>query len=123
MGLAFGGNGTLYAGDTFGGNSIGAISMSGAVQTFVTGINANMLVYQSSMGQTVTVAGLTPLAGGTASNYTLTQPTLTATITPDPVAARIVNTPTKIYDGRTNATLDGASYQLSGFGTAPRALP
>jgi len=50
------------------------------------------------------------------SNYSLpASATGTGTITPAPLTGMLVGNPTKVYDGTTSATLDGANYTLSGF--------
>jgi hypothetical protein len=70
--------------------------------------------------KTVTIAGLT-LAGASAGNYLLTQPTRTANITKKPITVTAV-TDSKPYDGGTNSigvpTLSGAT-PLAPGDTAP----
>jgi trimeric autotransporter adhesin len=54
-------------------------------------------------GKTVTISGLS-LSGASASNYTLTQPTATANITPRPILGSFT-ADNKVYDGNTSATV------------------
>jgi hypothetical protein len=56
------------------------------------------------------------ITGPQAANYTLTSPgALSANITPRPLTATIIGTPTKAYDGTTVAILTPADYALGGF--------
>ncbi|OWK41894.1 hypothetical protein FRUB_03972 [Fimbriiglobus ruber] len=64
-------------------------------------------------GITVTVAGLT-LGGAQAEDYTLTQPTTTASITPRPVTVAGVIAANKVYDGTTGAALNTAAAMAVG---------
>ncbi len=65
---------------------------------------------------TVTPASAYTISGIDASNYNLTQPAgLSATITPAPLSAAIIGTPSKTYDGGTAALLGSANYSLTGF--------
>ncbi len=57
-------------------------------------------------GKTVTVSGLA-LAGRDAANYTLTQPTTTANITPAGLTVTSITANNKVYDSTTAATLTG----------------
>src|SRR5437879_4855637 len=57
---------------------------------------------------TVTVSGLT-IGGAQAGDYTLTQPTTTANITPATLTVTGVTANNKVYDGTTKATLNTAS--------------
>ena len=54
------------------------------------------------VGKTVQISGLT-LGGGDSGNYSLTQPTTTATITKRPLAVTAINN-SKVYDGNTNSS-------------------
>ncbi|GLQ45809.1 hypothetical protein GCM10007862_08600 [Dyella lipolytica] len=72
---------------------------------------------QSNVGNNLAVAasGFT-IGGASASNYTLAQPSgLTANITPAPLTAAIIGTPTKVYDGTTSALIVPSDYTLTGF--------
>jgi len=56
------------------------------------------------------------LSGGQAGDYVIAGFTpLSANITPAPLAAAIINDPTKTYDGTASATLDLGNFQLTGF--------
>ncbi len=62
-------------------------------------------------------ANVTASSGTNLNNY-VTDPTVTGsvgTITPKPLAAVLVGTTTKIYDGNTAAVLNAANFQVSGF--------
>jgi gliding motility-associated-like protein len=65
------------------------------------------------LGKTVTTSGFA-LEGNDAVNYTLTQPTLTADITPAPLTISGVTANNKTYDGTTVATLNTGSASLVG---------
>jgi hypothetical protein len=69
---------------------------------------------------TVAVAGLT-VAGSQAADYTITQPTTTANITPATVRVSGVTAKSKVYDGTTAATLNTANASLAGV-IAPDAV-
>ncbi|OWK36435.1 YDG domain-containing protein [Fimbriiglobus ruber] len=89
----------VFTGDTVGVNSAGAI-----------GTFANKDV---GIGLTVTTAGFT-LTGAQASDYTLTQPTTTASITPFTLTVSGVTANNKVYDSTTAATLNTAAAALVG---------
>ncbi|AIF46698.1 hypothetical protein HY57_05185 [Dyella japonica A8] len=86
-----------------------------AIGTYATANAGNSIVVNSPTSLAnvtiVTAAGLPVYgykAGGTAS-------AAIGTITPAPLTASIVNDPTKVYDGTTNATLRANDYSFSGF--------
>ena len=82
-----------------------ALAAAGATGTFATtdvGVNIP-----------VAVSGLT-LAGGPAGNYTLTQPTAAARITPRGLTVSGVAAAAKVYDGTTAAAVDAAGAVLVG---------
>src|SRR5262249_38129126 len=54
------------------------------------------------------------LSGPNAGNYTVTQPTATATITPAPLTVTGITANNKPYDGTTNATLNTGGATLNG---------
>jgi|CXWL01.1.fsa_nt_gi hypothetical protein len=81
------------------------LNVAGASGTF-----ANKTV---GNGKTVTAAGLAT-GGGDAGNYTLTQPTTTADITPAGLTVTGVTANDKAYDSTTAATLATGSAALSG---------
>ena len=62
-------------------------------------------------GKLVTVSGLT-LLGADAAQYTLTQPTTNADITPASLTVTGITASDKVYDGTTSATLDTNSAAL-----------
>ena len=63
-------------------------------------------------GKTVSVGGLT-LTGSASSNYTLTQPTLSANITPFLLVITASGV-TKTYDATTNATVTLSDNKIAG---------
>ncbi len=66
-------------------------------------------------GIAVTASGFT-LSGAAASNYRMAQPAgLTADITPKALAAAIISTPTKIYNGDAGGIIDSTGFSLTGF--------
>ena len=65
------------------------------------------------VGKTVTVSGLA-LSGPDAGNYTLTQPSLSANVTPLTVNITGVSINNKVYDGGLTATITGAPFGLTG---------
>ena len=81
------------------------LSTSGATGTFASPDVAN--------GITVTVAGMS-ISGAQAGDYTLTQPTPTANITPASLWVCDVTANNKVYDGTTTATLNTGSATLMG---------
>ena len=89
---------TVFSGDTV------TLNTGAALAAFA---NKNV-----GTNKVVTVSGLT-LAGASVGNYTLTQPTTTAIITPCNlvITAKGVN---KIYDGTTNATVTLADNRITG---------
>ncbi len=65
---------------------------------------------------TLTAGNFTPVGSTLAGDYTLpTTATGAGTITPKSLTATIIGTPTKVYDGTTNATLTSASYSIAGL--------
>ena len=89
----------VYSGDTV------TLLTSGSTGTFVSKDVAN--------GITVTVTGLT-ISGAQAGDYTLTEPTPTADITPATLTVTGVTADNKVYDSTTTATLDTGSASLVG---------
>ncbi|HLA35980.1 MAG TPA: YDG domain-containing protein, partial [Rhodocyclaceae bacterium] len=59
------------------------------------------------IGKTVTIAGFS-LSGADAGNYSIVQPTATATIAPADLSIGGVGADNKVYDATTTATLNGA---------------
>ena len=81
------------------------LSSSGATGTFASKDVANGIV--------VTVAGLT-ISGAKAGDYTLTQPTTTADITPDGLTVSGITAANKVYNANTAATITTAGATISG---------
>ncbi|HEX4152333.1 MAG TPA: YDG domain-containing protein, partial [Steroidobacteraceae bacterium] len=113
------------------GTAIATLSSSGASLHGILGSDSVNLSNSGATGSfasvdvgnalSVTASGFA-LAGGKASDYTLSQPTgLTADITPAPITAVITGNPTKAYDGSNSATLTAADYTLSGFAAGQSA--
>jgi nitrous oxidase accessory protein NosD len=67
----------------------------------------------AGVNKTVTITGVT-LAGPDAGNYTVTQPTATATISQAPLTVTGITANNKQYDGTTAATLNTAGATLVG---------
>src|SRR5207253_5603682 len=66
-------------------------------------------------GKTVTIAGLT-ISGTDSGNYTLTQPTTTADITPRTLTVSGVTANNKIYDGKTGGAPCRERAAMAGVG-------
>ena len=96
----------LYAGDTV------TLTSTGATGQFSTTNVGN--------GLAVSTSGFT-IGGASASNYIISQPGLTANITPAPLTVTITGNPTKTYDGTDAAQLSAADYTISGFVTGQGA--
>ena len=64
-------------------------------------------------GITVTVAGLT-ISGAQAGDYTLTQPTTTANITPAALTVSGITAANKVYNASTAATLNTSERDAGG---------
>src|SRR5205085_128631 len=67
----------------------------------------------AGVAKPVTVSGLT-IGGAAAANYTLTQPTTTADITPATLTVTGITANDKPYDGTTAATLNTGAATLAG---------
>jgi len=87
------------------GTDVLSLVSTGATGTFV---NKNV-----GTGKSVSTSGFT-LGGTDASNYTLTQPTLTANITAASLTVSGVTANNKVYDRTTEATLNTGGASLSG---------
>ncbi|MBB6243195.1 YDG domain-containing protein [Rhodanobacter sp. MP1X3] len=109
------------------GTTTAALDVSGATLSgLVTGDTTVTLADGSAAGSfsqsdvgnalTVTTSGFN-LAGTGTGNYTLSQPVLTANITPKmlTIALDSANAPTKIYDGTDAANLTTGNFDVSGF--------
>jgi filamentous hemagglutinin family protein len=112
----------IYDGTTTAGLDVSGATLSGLVagDTTVTLADGSAAgnFSQSDVGNAlaVTTAGFN-LAGTGTGNYTLSQPVLTANITPKmlTIALDSVNAPTKIYDGTDAANLTTVNFDVSGF--------
>ena len=104
--------GALANDKTYDSTTAATVNFSGAslsgVQSGLTNVSLNTSGYTATFSQsnvgaglTVTVSGLA-LSGADASDYTLTQPTLTATISARPITITAAAN-SKIYDGTTSA--------------------
>jgi filamentous hemagglutinin family protein len=103
-------NGTTSA--TLSGGSLSGIIGSDSVTLTQTGTFASQ-----NVGTGISVTAADTLGGAASGNYAIvSQPTgLSANITPAPLTATIIGTPTKVYDGNATATLTSANYSLSGL--------
>ncbi len=117
-------SGALASGKTYDGTNAAAIDNSHAGLAGVLGSDVVVLssptsgTFASSNAGiwTVTPGSAYSVAGTDAGNYNLTQPSgFSATITPAPLTAAIIGTPTKTYDAGTAALLSAGNYSLAGF--------
>ena len=98
--------------DTRGATLVGAPSGSGVVLN-TTGATGAFATAAAGVDKDVQVSGLT-LEGPTASNFTLTQPTVKATITTPVLTVGGVAAASKVYDRTTTATVNLADARLEG---------
>jgi hypothetical protein len=92
----------VYDGTTSASLNLTGASLNGVVNNDSISLNASGVVAMfadsnAGNGKTVTISGLT-LAGTAAGNYTLTQPTASANITPAPATVTL-NRSVQLYDG------------------------
>ena len=80
-----------------------------------TGATGTFLDKNVGTGKTVTVAGLTLANTAGSTNYSLTQPTATASITPKTLTVSGITANSKIYDGTNSATLNVGAAVLQGI--------
>ena len=87
---------------------------AGNVRLSATGASGSFASASASANMTVNTAGFT-ISGSASGNYSLTQPTLTATITPKGLAVtgNLSVPSSKVYNGATAATVLGAAALLS----------
>lgn len=101
-------NNKVFDGNTTATVNYGAASLVGVIApdvvTLVTPGTATFDTKNVGVAKTVTVSGLT-LGGAAAGNYTLTQPTLSADITPKEIFYPNVVIASKVFDGTTAATI------------------
>ena len=69
---------------------------------------------ETGYAQSVNVTGLT-ISGARATDYTLKQPTTTASVTPAPLTVSGITASDKVYDGTTTATLNLAAAAIVGL--------
>jgi len=86
---------------------------SDQVDLNVVGSSGSFADPHAGTAKPVTVSGLS-LVGPNASNYTLTQPTTTATINPLPLNVTGITANNKSFDNSTNATLNTSQAALQG---------
>ncbi|MGZ8248022.1 MAG: YDG domain-containing protein [Methylomagnum sp.] len=109
----------VYDGTTaaaLGANNLSLLGVKGDDDVLVTAAGAGFDTKNVGTDKTVTVTGLS-LSGADAGNYALqfaTDSSDVGTITPASLTPGLTGTVTKVYDGATAATLDGASLALSG---------
>src|SRR4029077_7218403 len=101
---------TLNTGST----ALAGTVYSGDVVNLVTGSATGAFASKDVANNiTVTVSGLT-LGGAQAGDYTLTQPTTAANITPAPLTVTGITASDKVYDSTTSGTLNTGSAALAG---------
>jgi trimeric autotransporter adhesin len=106
-------DGTTVATLSFGGAALVGV-VSGDTVTLSTGAAVGTFASKTvGAGKIVTIAGLA-LAGADAGNYTLTQPTTTASITTKTLTIGGVVANNKTYDGNTAASLNSGGASLVG---------
>ncbi|QEL17930.1 YDG domain-containing protein [Limnoglobus roseus] len=108
----------VYDGTTAAAIGVGGVALSGVVSgdtvaLAASGATGTFASRNAGANVSVTVNGL-GLAGADRGNYTLTQPTAVATITPRSVALTGVAVADKEYDGTTAATLNTTGAVLAG---------
>jgi hypothetical protein len=106
-------DGTTAAMLSTSGATLDGVLHSDTVTLVTTGASGAFATPDVGTGITVTVSGLS-LAGADAENYTLTEPTTTANITPAPVDVNGITAANKTYDGTTTAMLTTSGAVLVG---------
>ncbi|HVT82034.1 MAG TPA: YDG domain-containing protein, partial [Phycisphaerae bacterium] len=106
---------------TTGATLVGVVAGDAANVTLVkTNASGNFADANVGNGKTVTLSGLT-ISGSAAANYTITQPTTTANITPKTLTLTGVTAANKVYNGSAAATLTIGTLGLTGVITADLA--
>ncbi|WP_408585138.1 YDG domain-containing protein [Paraburkholderia tropica] len=108
---------TTTASLNLGGATISGLVPADAGNVTLTTSGATGAFSQSNVGNglAVSVNGLV-LGGSAAGNYSVAAVGgLTASITPAPLTVTFLGSPTKVYDGSANATLNQSNYSISGF--------
>ncbi len=105
---------TVAANKVYEGNAsatISGASLSGLVGSDVVtlGDETSGTFAQASVGTDIDVTTAMTITGDDASNYTLTQPSLTADITAKELTITNANAANKVYDGNTTAIISGAA--------------
>ncbi len=109
-------DGTTAAALGFGGASLVNV-IGGDTVALVTGSAVGVFADKNAgVAKPVTISGLA-ISGASAGNYTLTQPSATATITPKPLTVTGVTAVDRVYDGTTAATLNTSGAALVGIET------
>ncbi|WP_246050808.1 YDG domain-containing protein [Asticcacaulis tiandongensis] len=110
----------IYDGTTDATLSLGSAGLSGVsggdnVALSTTGASGNFIFSSAGSNISVNTSGFT-LTGNDRNNYSLSQPSsLTADITPRALTLNLTGTPTKVYNGLTNAYINASHYELTGF--------
>jgi hypothetical protein len=109
-------SGITAANRTYNGTTVAALNTTGATLNGVLAGDTVTLVTSGAVGafanksvgnnKSVAISGLT-LSGSAAANYTLTQPTVTASIAPAGLSVSGLVANSKVYDGTTSATIIG----------------
>jgi filamentous hemagglutinin family protein len=124
LAIAFAGNPSkIYDGTTAATLTSGDFTISGFVAGQSAVVSQSPATYASAnagsgIGVTATLqpSDFTPGSGTSLSNYTFASTVSgTGTVTPAPLTVSIINNPTKVYDGLTNATLSSGNYSISGL--------
>ena len=110
-------NGTTVAALNTAGASLTGVFSGDAVNLVTSGATATFANKNVGTGKTVTITGFT-LSGADAGNYTLTQPSATASITAAGLVITGLTAVTRVYDGTISVTLNSGSATLVGvFGS------
>ncbi len=101
--------------DASGATLVGIVG-SDDVTPVTTGITGTFFSKTVNPGKIVTITGVT-LGGAAAGNYSVTQPSTTASITAKPLTVTGITAANKPYDDTTTATIDTTSAALVGIET------
>jgi len=108
----------VYDGTTNATIDTSASALSGVISGDIVGLDSSAAsgTFNSKdvlSANTVTVSGMA-INGTDSGNYTLTQPTVSANITPAPLSVTGTTANNKVYDGTTSATINTTASVLSG---------
>jgi gliding motility-associated-like protein len=111
-------NNKVYDGTTTATLNLGSLELAGGmggddVTLVTTGATGSFVNKNTGTGKTVSTSGFS-IGGTDSGNYTLTQPTTSANISPSVLTVSGVTANNKVYDGTTAATLNAGSAVLSG---------